>query len=50
KRTSVIHAGREALHALAPEIIHLARMEGLTDHARAVEVRFKKEKFYGTNS
>ena len=50
KRTSVIHAGRKALHALAPEIIHLARMEGLYDHARAVEARFKKEKFYGTNS
>ena len=41
KRTSMIRAGREALHALAPEIIHLARLEGLYDHARAVEARFK---------
>ena len=50
KRTSMIHAGREALRALAPEIIHLARLEGLYDHARAVEARFKKEKNYGENS
>ena len=42
KRTSVIQAGRAALRSLAPEIIHLARLEGLDDHARAVEVRFKK--------
>ncbi|MBI2989372.1 MAG: histidinol dehydrogenase [Deltaproteobacteria bacterium] len=41
KRTSVIRADRAALRALAPEIIHLARLEGLYDHARAVEVRFK---------
>ncbi len=50
KRTSMIHAGREALRALAPEIIHLARLEGLYDHARAVQARFKKEKNYGENS
>lgn len=43
KRTSVIHASRKALGALAPEITRLARLEGLDDHARAVEVRFKKE-------
>lgn len=42
KRTSVIHASRKALRALAPEIIRLARLEGLDDHARAVEARFKK--------
>jgi len=42
KRTSLIQAGREALLSLAPEIIHLARLEGLYDHARAVEVRFTK--------
>lgn len=42
KRTSVIRAGKEALRALAPEIIHLARLEGLYDHARAVEARFRK--------
>jgi histidinol dehydrogenase len=41
KRTSVIHASKKALSALAPEITHLARLEGLDDHARAVEVRFK---------
>jgi histidinol dehydrogenase len=46
----MIQAGREALRSLAPEIIHLARLEGLYDHARAVEVRFKKERFYGANS
>lgn len=50
KRTSMIQAGRKALRSLAPEIIHLARLEGLYDHARAVEMRFTKEKFYGANS
>lgn len=48
KRTSVIQAGKGALRSLAPEIIRLARLEGLHDHARAVEVRFKKERDYGT--
>jgi len=43
KRTSLIHAGREALRSLAPEVIRMARLEGLYDHARAVEVRFQKE-------
>jgi len=43
KRTSLIQAGREALLSLAPKIIHLARLEGLYDHARAVEVRFNKK-------
>ncbi len=43
KRTSVIQADKKALRSLAPEIIHLARLEGLHDHARAVEVRFRKE-------
>lgn len=42
KRTSLIQAGKKALRALAPEIVHLARLEGLYDHARAVEVRFNK--------
>jgi histidinol dehydrogenase len=42
KRTNVIRAGREALRSLAPSIIHLARLEGLDGHARAVEVRFKE--------
>jgi histidinol dehydrogenase len=42
KRTSVIQAAKRALRALAPDITRLARLEGLDDHARAVEVRFKK--------
>ncbi len=44
KRSSVIQAGRKALSSLAAEIVHLARLEGLHDHARSVEVRFKKER------
>ena len=43
KRTSVIQAEKKALRVLAPEIIRLARLEGLYDHARAVEVRFEQE-------
>jgi histidinol dehydrogenase len=41
KRTTVIHAEKKALRALAPKITHLARLEGLDDHARAVEARFR---------
>jgi histidinol dehydrogenase len=41
KRMTVIHAERRALRALAPRITHLARLEGLDDHARAVEARFR---------
>jgi histidinol dehydrogenase len=40
KRTTIIQAERRALRALAPKIAHLARLEGLDDHARAVEIRF----------
>lgn len=43
KRTTVIHAEKRALRALAPKIIQLARLEGLDNHARAVEARFAKE-------
>jgi histidinol dehydrogenase len=43
KRTTVIHADKRALRALAPRIIQLARLEGLDNHARAVEARFAKE-------
>jgi histidinol dehydrogenase len=43
KRTTVIHAKKRALRALAPKIIQLARLEGLDNHARAVEARFVKE-------
>jgi histidinol dehydrogenase len=42
KRTTIIQANRGALRALAEPITHLARLEGLDDHARSVEVRFKK--------
>lgn len=42
KRTSIIHAGKEALRTLGPEIIRLARLEGLDDHARAVEIRINE--------
>jgi histidinol dehydrogenase len=41
KRTTIIHAEKRALRALAPKIAHLARLEGLDDHARAVEARFR---------
>ena len=41
KRTTIIHAEKRALRALAPKITQLARLEGLDDHARAVEARFK---------
>src|SRR4030095_10922946 len=41
KRTTIIHAEEKALRALAPQITQLARLEGLDDHARAVEARFK---------
>jgi histidinol dehydrogenase len=41
KRTTVIQAERRALKALAPSITHLARLEGLDDHARSVEARFR---------
>ncbi|MGH7826661.1 MAG: histidinol dehydrogenase [Candidatus Binatia bacterium] len=41
KRTTIIRAEKRALRALAPKITHLARLEGLDDHARAVEARFR---------
>jgi histidinol dehydrogenase len=41
KRTTVIHAEKRALKALAAKITHLARLEGLDDHARSVEARFR---------
>ena len=41
KRTTIIHAEKKALRALEPKITQLARLEGLDDHARAVEARFK---------
>ena len=41
KRTTMIHAERRALKTLASKITHLARLEGLDDHARSVEARFR---------
>ena len=43
KRISLVRADRKGLTSLAPWIVHLARLEGLDEHARAVESRFKKE-------
>jgi histidinol dehydrogenase len=43
KRTTIIHAEERGLRALAPRIAHLARLEGLDDHARAIEARFSSE-------
>jgi histidinol dehydrogenase len=40
KRTTVIQAEKRALRRLAPKLTELARLEGLDDHARAVEARF----------
>ncbi|MBM4297206.1 MAG: histidinol dehydrogenase [Deltaproteobacteria bacterium] len=42
KRTTVIQAEKRALKSLAPKIAQLARLEGLDDHARAVEARFQE--------
>jgi len=42
KRTTVIHAEKRALRSLAAKITRLARLEGLHDHARSVEARFKE--------
>src|SRR4029453_6130269 len=41
KRTTIIHAEKKTPRGLAPKITQLARLEGLDDHARAVEARFK---------
>lgn len=40
KRTTMIYAGKRALRTLAPRLTRLARLEGLDEHARSVEVRF----------
>jgi histidinol dehydrogenase len=42
KRTTIIRAERRALKILAPALTHLARLEGLDDHARSVEARFDR--------
>ena len=41
KRTSIVRAEARGLEALAPAVIHLARREGLDEHARAVEARLE---------
>ncbi|HEX9787894.1 MAG TPA: histidinol dehydrogenase [Candidatus Binatia bacterium] len=41
KRTTVIQAEKRALRSLAPKLTQLARLEGLDDHARSVEARFR---------
>ena len=41
KRTTIIESEQRALKKLAPHITRLARLEGLDDHARAVEERFR---------
>ena len=43
KRTTVIQAEKRALRRLAPKLIQLARLEGLDDHARSVEARFRND-------
>ncbi|UJF33074.1 histidinol dehydrogenase [Paenibacillus hexagrammi] len=43
KKSSVIHYSKEALLANGEQIMILARNEGLEGHARAVEIRLKKE-------
>jgi histidinol dehydrogenase len=43
KRTTIIHAERRGLKALASKITRLARLEGLDDHARSVEARFNQK-------
>ena len=39
KRSSLISYSEEALRDISESVIHLARLEGLEAHARAVEVR-----------
>ncbi len=39
KRSSIVSFSRDALGRLGKEVVHIARLEGLDAHARAVEVR-----------
>ena len=43
KRTTMIRAEKRALRSLAPKLTQLARLEGLDDHARSVEARFRND-------
>lgn len=41
KATSIVHCSKEAFKKLGPQAAHLARMEGLTAHAEAIDLRLK---------
>ena len=43
KITNVVEVGEEALRELGPAAAAIARAEGLTAHARAIEMRLKKQ-------
>lgn len=43
KKSSLVYYSKEALCAVAPDVIRLAQSEGLDAHANAVAVRFAKE-------
>ena len=43
KRSSLVSFTAPALEKLAPQVMHLARLEGLEAHARAVEIRVKRK-------
>src|SRR5204863_2157883 len=42
RRTSVLYVDERGLNKLGPDAAHLARIEGLEAHARAIEARTKK--------
>jgi len=42
KRSSVVSFSKLAMEKLAAEVVHLARLEGLEAHARAVELRLRE--------
>jgi histidinol dehydrogenase len=44
KRTSIIMASAAAVEKLGPEVARLARMEGFEGHARAMELRLKRNR------
>ncbi len=44
KITNVVDVGEDALRALGPAAAAIARAEGLTAHARAIEMRLNKQK------
>ena len=43
KKSSILSFGREALEQIYEDVAEFARMEGLTAHANAMEVRFEKD-------